>query len=292
MLSRCGIDVPLRGKFPALDRPDRNPSCEIYRDTIRDRSTGESFDVISIFAIANKITNEEAFKRLAAELPDHAPKPLPKDRKLQTPALTYSSEDAHALASRRGLSPISAELAGAFLGTLGFAEVLGFRCWILTDGANRIAEARRLDGEPFPPLGSLDKRKSHTLRGSSKSWPVGMKPPKVKRIPDNLPVVLVEGGPDYLAACDLLGVVDRDFLPVAMLGAGQSIHPEALQFFKGRKVTILAHPDEAGIKASRNWFSQILEARGNPKAVQLEGGDLNDLVSEYGAAHVAKEVLG
>jgi hypothetical protein len=166
--------------------------------------------------------------------------------------------------------------------------VLGFRCWILTDEANRIAEARRLDGEPFPALGSLDERKSHTLRGSNKSWPVGMKPPKVKRIPDNLPVVLVEGGPDYLAACDLLGAVERDFLPIAMLGAGQSIHPEGLSFFKGKNVTILAHPDDAGVEAARRWGAQISASGGAPRAIQLEGGDLCDLVARDGAEAIAK----
>jgi len=188
------------------------------------------------------------------------------------------------------LSPHSTEMAGVFLGTLGFASVAGFHCWILTDGKGKVAEARRMDGKPFPAVGSLGERKSHTLRGSCKSWPLGMTP-KVKRVPCNVPVVIVEGGPDYLAACDLLAVVERDFVPVTMLGAGQAIHAAALPFFKGRGVLILAHPDEAGAEAAKRWKLQLDKAGAKVRALQLEGGDLNDLVKLHGAAAVAQEVL-
>jgi len=173
-----------------------------------------------------------------------------------------------------------------FLGTLGFADVAGFPCWILTDADRRLAEARRLDGEMFPAIGNLGERKSHTLRGSCKSWPLGMNPPGIT-VPPGLPVWLVEGGPDYLAACDVLMQSAREFLPVAMMGAGQNIHAEALPFFQDREVRILAHPDESGLAAAKNWHKQLAAVGARPRADQLQGGDLNDLVKLHGAEAVA-----
>lgn len=291
MLARCGITVPPKGKFHSPFRPDATPSCEIYRDAIKDRSTGQSYDSIAVFAETNRISNSEAFRKLAAELPDSRPRPIEKPRALEIPPTKWCLKSAHDLAKLRGLSPFATELAGAFLGSLRFGKALGHDCWLLTDGGGHVAEARRMNGEKFPAVGTLGERKSHTLRGSRKSWPVGMTPPKIKRLSRHVPVVLVEGGPDYLAACDLLSVVEKDFLPVTMLGASLPIHADALPFFHGRKVTILAHPDESGIDASRKWFSQILEAGGKPKAVQLKGGDLCELVAMHGAAYIAQEVL-
>jgi len=285
MLARCNITVPARGKFCSPFRPDNAPSYEIYGETIKDRSTGETFDVIAIFAEHKSISNSEAIRQLADELPGREPKEKPKVHKLVIPQLGYSITEAERLAELRGLSVEGVDFAG-FLGTLGFGNVAGFPCWILTDGDKRIAEARRMDGEKFPAIGTLGERKSHTLRGSCKSWPLGMNPPGVS-VPPGLPVWLVEGGPDYLAACDVLMSSAREFLPVAMMGAGQSIHAVALPWFKGREVKILAHPDDAGLAAAKNWHKQLASIGARTRAIQLNGGDLNDLVKLHGAEAVA-----
>lgn len=286
MLARCNITVPPRGKFHSPFRPDQNPSCEIYGETIRDRSTGESFDSIRVYAEHKGIGNSEAIKQLAGELPGREPKPKSQVHTLVIPPLHYSNNEAYTLSDLRGLSMPAIEFAAVILGTLGFGEVAGFSCWILSDGDRRLAEARRMDGENFPAVKTLGERKSHTLRGSCKSWPIGMNPPKCK-VPPGLPVWIVEGGPDYLAACDVLMSSAREFLPVAMMGAGQNIHSEALPFFRGRDVRILAHPDEAGLAAAKNWLRQLAAAGARPQAIQLQGGDLNDLVKLHGAETVA-----
>jgi len=109
-------------------------------------------------------------------------------------------------------------------------------------------------------------------------------------VPQGFPVVLVEGSPDYLAACDVSFHAKREFLPVAILGAGQAIHAEALPFFKGRTVLILGHPDEAGLTAAKKWKAQLRGAGAIPTAKQLQGGDINDLVQEKGAKAVAEEL--
>lgn len=287
MAARLGIEDKERGKFRSPFRPDETPSCELYGETIKDRTSGESFDSIETFAQIKGLSNSEAIKQLAAELPGRAPKPQPATKQpMQLPTLTYTQTQAQAVAKLRGLGEASTEMAGAIYGTLAFGKVCGLDCWILTDGSKRIAEARRMDGEKFPAVGDLGERKAHTLKGSCKSWPLGINPPKVT-VPDGFPIVLVEGSPDYLSACELSFHAQREFLPVGMLGASQAIHAEALPFFKGRDVLILAHPDDAGTEAARRWFRQLKSIGAKPRAVALTGGDLNDFIKLHGGESAA-----
>ena len=98
------------------------------------------------------------------------------------------------------------------------------------------AEARRIDRKPYPAIGSLGERKSHTLPGSSKSWPVGILPtgfeePWLKEHCHK--ILLVEGGPDYLAACQLIAAEVCNILPVAMLGSSASHCRRCTALFHG-----------------------------------------------------------
>ena len=288
MLARLNITVPTRGKFHSPFRADNTPSCEIWKEAIKDWSTGELYDSIRCFAEAKGMSNPEAIKHLAAEMPGARPsRPEQPKKELEIPPLHWSHADAEKLAALRGIGVEGIHLAGAILGTLGFGKVGGFDCWILSDASRKLAEARRMSGKPFPAVGSLGERKSHTLRGSCKSWPLGIDPPKLKPH-DRTPFLMVEGGPDYLAGCDIASHSTRDFLPVAMLGASQSIHKDALPLFRSREVVILAHPDEAGLESAKRWGAQLAQAGAKPTARQLEGGDLNDIVKANGAAAVAK----
>jgi len=289
MCDRVGIDIPKVGKFSSPFRPDKNPSCEVYRDGIKDWSTNEYFDSIGIFASAMKITNRDAIKILKRELSGVATQQKTGKGKLIIPALHYSPEEAEALATLRGLTRYGIDLAAETIQSLGFGEALGHRCWILTDGRN-IAEARRMDGKRFPAYGTLGERKSHTIAGSKKSFPIGLNPRIGAKALQKLPVLLVEGGPDYLAACSVLLHSDKEMLPVAMLGSSSSINTLSLPFFKGRHVLILAHPDDAGVKASKQWARQLNQAGASPTLKQLEGGDLNDLVLRHGVEAIAKEI--
>lgn len=300
MCARLKIELPERDgvKFPSPFRPDRNPSCSIIHGKVRDWSTAENFDAIDLFAKARGITNAEAIKLLAAECGGYdakqearpPAKPGPVKQQLVLPELHYDKELALQVSTLRKLSPYGPQIAGASLGCLGFGTVCGFDSWVLTDAAGKIAEARRMDGQPFPPIGSLRERKAHALGGSTKSWPLGIMPPKLKAIPSDMPVVLVEGGPDYISGCDLLPHAKHEFLPVAMLGTGATISYDALPLFRGREVMILAHPGKAGLDAGTRWRSQLHNAGGNPELRQLEAGDLNDLVSEHGAGAVAEDL--
>ena len=290
MLARCGISIPDRGRFCSPFRPDNNPSCEVYNNHIVDWSTGERFDCIGVYAAVKNIPNKEAIRQLGEELPNKTPKSTPKQKPLVIPKLQYIPEAAETLSKLRGISWHGIDLAATTIGSLGFGEALGCKCWILSDGKN-IAEARRMDGLRFPVIGHLGERKSHTFAGSSKSWPIGITPQHGKKSLSALPIVLVEGGPDYLAACDMAWHSSRAFLPVAMLGSKSKIHADALQFFKGREVLILAHPDESGVEGAKTWCNQLRRANAKPMVKKLKGGDLNELVARDGAQAVAKGLL-
>jgi hypothetical protein len=296
-----GVELPERDnvRFRSPLRPDRNPSCTISTDTMRDWSRGESFDAISLYATAKGISNGDAVRELANRLNittrNHSPKTglpapsaKPKPKPLSFDGIEPTDQDFAAILQARKLSP-KAE-AGLVLahaiGVLHFAKVGGFPSWLVSDESRFVAEARRLDGKSFPAVGSLGERKAHTLKGSTKSWPVGLMPRvKAGRL-RSVPLVLVEGSPDLLAAYTVLAILPmdaRDVQPVAMLGTSLSISAEALQLMAGRPAVVLAHGDQAGSDAARRWAEQLTKAGCRVKVRDLpDGQDLNDAVDAHG----------
>lgn len=139
------------------------------------------------------------------------------------------------------------------VGLLRFAHLRGQRAWIITDDERLNAQARRLDGQPWEHIAA----KAWTLPGSWASHPVG------RRLAQNYPKVLVvEGGPDLLAALDF---VDRegqlcDCCPVAMLGASQRIPASAFPIFAGKRVRIYPHTDPPGMDGAQAWAAQLGQA--------------------------------
>lgn len=193
------------------------------------------------------------------------------------------------MARSRGLSVEAVALAQS-LRTLAFGSVCGHACWVLGDAAGQVAEARRLDGRPFPAQGPLGPRKAHTLRGSRKDWPCGTA--VLHRYPHIRRLVLVEGGPDYLAALHvLLKQQQWDTLPIALLGrsTGTLLRAEALHLMAGRRVLLVPHADadDGGFLAARRWATQLqqagcpcglLDLRPLRQATGRDVKDLNDVV--------------
>jgi hypothetical protein len=178
-------------------------------------------------------------------------------------------------------------------GVLRFGTVCGLPCWLVTDASRRVAEARRLDGEKFPSLGSLGERKAHTIKGSSKSWPVGL------ALPDHREsyferVLLVEGSGDLVAAYHfaLASAEGQRWLPVALLGANCRISQEALNALRGKSVRLVPHCDAAGLKAAADWGRWLSGSGLRGDVFTLEGlrrrdgspvkdlGDCTDLCAE------------
>jgi hypothetical protein len=294
-------------------RPDRTPSFSIFAGGRRwkDFGTGEGGDVIDFIGAACGLAKGEAVRRFLGLVGVALPLREPGGRRdgltgraakhdaaegvrgpLALPTVHRgTAAELGAVARVRGLGPDAPGLADA-LGTLVFGEVCGFPCWILTDEARRVAEARRLDGLPFPPVGPLGERKAHTIRGSCKAWPVGVT--ALRRLPRVRSVMLVEGGPDYLAALHLSMMQDASALPVALLGraTGGRIDPQALALLAGRRVRIYPHADAdgGGLTASEKWAAQLHAAGCEVDVATLCGRngvdvkDLNDAVRLGGAA--------
>ncbi len=284
---KLGLEGQPGTKCRSPFREDKTPSFSVYKEGKywKDYGTGAGGDVIDFIAMARQIgkgeatrvfldlagvTTQESTTRSGAfqvPHPAQAPRPEPAESPPQHPdgvrvPLHHGSEkDRELMAESRHIS-IEAVSLGLALRTLTFAIVQGYRCWLLTDAEGRCAEARRLDGMPFPECGTLARRKAHTLRGSRKSWPVGVA--VLRRVPDFRTLLLVEGGPDYLAALHFSQGLERwDVLPVAMLGrgTGTKIDPAALELMRGRRVRIYPHHDAdgGGVKSARIWATQLHE---------------------------------
>ncbi len=150
--------------------------------------------------------------------------------------------------------------------------------WIVTDSARRNAQARRLDGQPWQ---GIKGAKAKSLPGSQASWPIGA--PEIGARPF---VMLCEGGPDFLAALlvawfeseRMAGFSVEHAAPVCLCGAGQTIPPDALDFFTGKHVRIFIHADDEGNAAAKRWAAQLYQAR----AKSVDGFDFAGLTRPDG----------
>lgn len=297
--AELGIELPPDGrKFKNPFRPDNNPSCSMHGDIMTDWSTGEHFDLIAFYGQAKNLSPADAIRELhkrtpgaranAGQVRQKVAEPATAEP-LKVPPLTRTPALCKILADLRKLPEEAVQAAALSLGHVGFGKACGHHCWFITDREGHIAEARRMDGQMFEAFGALSERKSHAIKGSRKSWPIGLTPKNEP--PADVPIVIGEGGPDYLALCAVALETKPEFLPVVMLGSSAAIDPQALPGFAGRPVTILAHPDDAGQKAAVRWARQLEPIAATLRVLQLDGGDVNDLVSRMGAAEFSKEIL-
>lgn len=279
-------------------REDRKPSFSVSGDGLlwNDFSAGEGGDAVDFLQRARHLSKAEACRQFIAlaggrpERPSRAVTPCPPAKRakpqprVEAPSirLTEGTPDWVAqLAALRNVSADAVQLAQT-RGLLRF----GFRhgmAWFVTDSTGRNIQARRLDGQPF--IISDYPRKAWTLPGSQAGWPIGITEAA------SFPVIaLCEGGPDLLAACHFIWCEDRerDVAPVAMLGASQRIHPEALPLFRGKSVRIYPHLDHAGQSAARRWSDSLTRHGATVDGFNFAGltmatgppvKDLNDLTS-------------
>ncbi len=146
------------------------------------------------------------------------------------------------------------------------------RCWAAIDPTRNVAEFRRLDNELHRRLNGEAGPKAWSTKG--KNWPLG-----AGQIGDRKRVLMVEGGPDMLAAYHFLQMwhtqrrpLLQDVAVVCMLGAGNRIRETALPFFKGCRVRIMVDADVpkdseekgkrklTGLEAAARWTAQLTEA--------------------------------
>ncbi|MBI5387811.1 MAG: hypothetical protein HZA90_24380 [Verrucomicrobia bacterium] len=206
--------------------------------------------------------------------------PLPPSRRPALPPLRAgTAQDFAALASRRGLAADGLRLASA-RGLLRFGGHRTRAAWFILDGTHRMAQARRLDGQPWTP-----DAKAWTLAGSKANWPVGADEARPFAV-----VAFCEGGPDLLAAHCFIAAEARgnDCAAVAMLGGCARIHPDALPLFRGKRIRLFPHVDDTGQDAAKRWAAQLADAGAEVDAFNLAGlrrtdgepvKDFNDLAA-------------
>lgn len=270
-------------------REDKNPSFSVSENGLlfNDFATGESGDAVDFLRLATGLSEKGAcrkFIELAGGLPST---PLPilrraaapaKARELpKLPAMQRGNRGIHTqLAALRNIH-VEAVRAAVASRLLRFGLWKGHLAWFITDPFRRNAQARRLDGQPWPEIDA----KAQTLHGCWASWPIGA------ALADYQTILFCEGGPDLLAALHFMYMHGgTTFGVVAMLGAGLRIHPEALPWFANKRVRIYAHADKAGREAAERWAAQLKSVGCRVDAVDCGGhrmqdgrtsNDLNDL---------------
>ena len=271
-------------------RDDNNASFSVYArgQKWKDHGTDEGGDAPDFLAKALTLSPEDG-RRQFMEMAGGANEPKSlgnlvrshdgdtsekKIARSNWPAIDLATEsEAQALANLRNL-PLEGVRWAATDGALRMSTKDGHRSWIIRSACGRNAQARRLDGGVFELNGQALKAK--TLAGSVASIPIGL------FFDVRWPlVVLVEGGPDVLAAYSAihrLGLLDRVQV-CGMLGASLKLPSSAVATFRNRKTRILQHNDKAGYEAADRWASQIFNAGGKVDiwTPDHEGGDLNDV---------------
>lgn len=206
-----------------------------------------------------------------------APLPVAKTQKARTrpelPEKTPGTPEQRAQLSKLRKLEIEAIDYAVELGFLSFCIYDGDESWLLSDATGVNAQVRKLDGRKF--VTASGEVKAKTLSGSWAKWPIGV-PPKTKR------VILAEGGPDFLAACQLCAV-DLTLSPTCLFGASLEIHDGAVPLFHGCDVFIVPHRDDPGAMANVRWTEQLKRVANSVRTVflpELETvNDLNDLLA-------------
>jgi len=301
-LTRDGV------KFSSPLRPDAHPSCSFYDcgRRMKDWSTGKDYDAVDFLGEALGLHNGEAIRKfmelangyhsvIAPAAVFRAPQKTGSSAPKLASLRTATSAELQHIADSRSIDIRAAQLAQD-LGTLRVGNVCGYLSWVLLDSSGLCAEGRRLNRMPYPAVSAnnfqLSERKAHTLRGSRKDWPVGILPAaEYQKSVES--ILLVEGGPDYLAALHFaLERRETGSLPVAILGRGQGLrglHPDSLEHFRGRRVRIYPHddPDGGSYRSALRWAKQLRDVgcevdffvfKGLRKPNAQAAKDLNDCV--------------
>ena len=281
-------------------RDDQHASFSVSEDGLlwNDFAAQEGGDAIDFLARLCQLDSKAACK-LFLELAGGAPlaparftaspkpsAPTPRPKPSLPPMEPGTRAELEALARLRGIG-LPGLVWASERGVLRFATLHGFRAWIVTDGEQVNAQARRLDGQPWAHIDA----KAWTLPGSWAAWPLG-----IREAADFLAIALCEGGPDFLAAhffalfeqASHHAKRDVQSAPVGIMGAAHGIPADALPLFAGKRVRLFPHADEAGQKAAARWAEQLTSVGASVDAFSFTGlrradgqpaKDLNDCLN-------------
>ena len=248
----------------APHREDRSPSFSIYDNgnRFKDFGTGENGDVVVFISLVLGISESEACKELIrlagggnipslSKVGNYSEKKSEEEQQNFYEYLRLGSQyELYQLAELRGIGFQGIRLAQK-RGHLRFLSNKAGTIWSLADLDGTFRQDRLLSGNPIR-LKDGKRVKARTL-GKLKH-PLGL-----NEIEPYECVLLVEGGPDFLAANFLISQTSQAqlFGVIAMLGAHQEFHPDHANKLKGKRVRIFPHMDEAGMNGVQNWFSVL-----------------------------------
>mgnify|MGYP006273003007 FL=1 len=296
LMARLGYGENNKRSAQCPFHEDQRPSFSVYETPTGHRwkchagcGGGDEVDFLRHACQLSTAAAFERWRELAGMAPSkpitqHDSAPSPNPVSLPSDFHPGSEEELLRVATLRGVSRRSVfEMSARKV--LGFGTVCCFPCWIVTDPMRLCAEARRLDGQPFPAFRGLGTRKVHTIKGSSKSWPVGL---GIEDTANCHRLLIVEGSGDLLAGYHF-AVETFEWLPVAILGASvRRLHREALGMIRGKSVRLVPHVDAAGFESLHSICPQLdragclsidwIDMRGWRKADGTPVKDLNDCV--------------
>jgi len=298
--SQLGLFLPNNpGSCRSPFREERNPSFSWFvgrdgRDRWKDFGTGEGGDTLDFIMKCLSCPYPAAAKELlrmagleqwgngtlrASGLPLPAPRPPKPEAKPSEPkrsAKEHLPADLHQgcaeelselIESRRWIASPQAVQGlreASETGALRFGTFYGERSWLLVDSQLRFFEARRLDAKPWGNGGKSNSRGSKSLLG-------------VELLRPGCVCLFLEGAPDYLAGWILKAEAEKescsfssDCFPVAALGASSSLSREDLAHFRGVRVLMFPHRDEAGQQACLRWKRELKRAGAEVREINLE----------------------
>jgi hypothetical protein len=275
----------------APHRTDKNPSFSVYDrgQRFKDFATGESGDAIDFLRLVKDLSNADACRQflgladgaMITRTPirrhiEKATDSLVKETDVRTNLREGSRLELDKLAESRCIGEKGLRLA-EHRGFLLFGDKKEGPFWSLADLEGYFRQDRMLSGEPVPLRSG----------GSTKSRTIGrlVRPLGQQLVADYPCVLLVEGGPDFLAAHYLIEqTADRSsYAVVGILGASQSVSDENWAEYEGKVVRIYPHMDEAGIAAATCWESKLKEHGAKVDVFDFagletdEGKQVNDL---------------
>jgi hypothetical protein len=277
-----------------------------------DRATGQSGDLLKLICLSRNCGLPQAVGQIerafginlrsgnqaysvARSLEDPPRRPAAEkkreDLKLWDVEMATDA-DIERLSSLRRISIEGLRLAADRRLLFSYQDPHQGRCWLVSDGSRRSASYRRLDGKRFHFREATEDKKegpkSKSWKGSEKNWPIG-----IAQADGFHSIALCEGEPDFLAAFALAhaGAVESLVAPICMGSAACSIHEDALPMFRGKRVRIFGHADEAGQKAVQKWTEQLESVQAEVDAfdfsglLRADGSAVKDLNDFIGADH-------
>lgn len=136
--------------------------------------------------------------------------------------------------------------------------------WVITDRTRQQAMRRRIDGEHW-----YGGAKSKLLPGCSGKTEIGLS--EALAVSEENEIIIVEGGPDLLAALGYFPKCGVICMPSVMT----DFSAEARQALKHRRVLFIPHADEAGRKALEKWSKQLGNGE-NLAWLELDGEGVKD----------------